>query len=624
MLKKILPIAFTFILIFGLITTACSKKPRDFKQEYKPIYNYYILANSFKKEVETKFHSVLTKKQNEIIYIDQTMQQNENLNFFTQSNLQEISLHKQNQNVSSKYEILSQRQKQALSNDLNKIISKSKLEETIVELVKPEFDFYASILEFGNENQKWFEGISYDFENTDFSYLNFDKKNQKYIANVNLDLVFAYQYTDINKNVIKNKYQQNIVITISNKDDIIEDLKFTTSELRENLIKDKFEWAWFDAYDLRINDYSRLLNLSNSDFENLFKFNKFEKSLLNYISERTNSSNISSQSYNYNFAFKDENRFKSFKSINKINNFNERQNKYGSNELIFDDAVSTSNANNMNLFKTIFSELITDDQIVLENKFVKGNQDIHDYLNKEYKKWVNDFQTKFKQELDIDSDSIVSYGEITLNNFFLYFSEFNYYHPISPISYYVAISANNINDSYLNSEKEIAKTKIILSVQDPIFKTIYQNTMNALEVFQETYGTRKTTWKSLSDNQHLISLKGLNILQFKVGNTIEKSISDVNAQLSLLNNNLTYFAKLERQKFLNKTNTSSFHFQFNNSEEIKNIPIIKVTNNQLIFKKFKEAPSNLSIDFNLSFLNLSFVIKSEKFYKSEITLIESN
>ncbi|WP_106078940.1 hypothetical protein [Mesoplasma coleopterae] len=623
MLKKILPIASTFVIGFGLVTTACGQKPKDDKQEYKPIYNYYVLGESFEKEVETKFHNALAEKQNELIYIDQAMQQHENFDFFTQSNLQEINLRKKNQNVTSNYDLLSQREKDALTNDLNKITKNSKIEETILNSMKPELNFYSSILEFKNENQKWFERLSYDFSNIDFGYLSFDNENKNYIANVNLDLVFTYQYTDINSNVIKNKYQEDIVITICNQDDIIENLKFSTSELRENLIKDKFEWAWFDAYDLRINDYARLFNLSNSDFENLFKFDKFEKSLLNYISKHNTNSSNPTQSYN--FTFKDENRFKNFKSINRINNFNPRENKYGSKQLILDDTVSTTNTNNINLFKTVFSELITDDQIVLENKFVKGNQDIYAHLNKEYKTWVSDFQTKFNKELGINSDSIVNYGEITLNNFCLYFDEFNYYHPINPISYYVGISANNLNDSYLNNENEIVETKIISAGQDPIFKAIYQNTMSALQVFQETYGTSKTTWMSLSDNQELINLKNANILYSRAVKTNDKSISDINAQLSLLNNkSLTYSAESERQSFLNKTNTSSFHFQFNNSEELQNIPIIEMTNNKLIFKKFKEDSSNLSVDFNLSFLNLSFVIKSEKFYWFERTLIDSN
>ncbi|WP_036246436.1 hypothetical protein, partial [Mesoplasma chauliocola] len=439
MLKKILPIASTFVLGFGLITTACGQKPKNDKQEYKPIYNYYVLGESFEQEVETKFHNALAEKQNQIIYIDQSMQQRENLDFFTQSNLQEINLRKQNQNLTSNYELLSQREKDVLTNDLNKITKSSKLEEIILNSMKPELNFYSSILEFKIEDQKWFEGLSYDFSNIDFGYLNFDKENKNYIANINLDLVFNYQYTDINRNLIKNKYQQDIVFTISNQDEIIENLKFTTIELRENLIKDKFEWAWFDAYDLRINDYARLFNLTNSDFENLFKFDKFEKSLLSYIAQHNNNSSNLTQSYS--FVFKDENRFKNFKSIDKIDNFNPRQNKYGSNELNLDDTVSTININNINLFKTIFSELIKDDQIVLENKFVKGNQDIYHYLNKEYKTWVSNFQSKFNQELNINSDSLVNYGEITLNNFCLYFDEFNYYHPISPISYYVGISA---------------------------------------------------------------------------------------------------------------------------------------------------------------------------------------
>ncbi|AVN64525.1 MULTISPECIES: hypothetical protein [Mesoplasma] len=622
MLKKILPIASTFILGFGLVTTACGQKPKDYKQEYKPIYNYFVLGESFEQEVEKKFHDALAKQQNEIIYIDQTMQQNKNLDFFTQSNLQEINLRKQNQNINSNYELLSQREKDALTNDLNKITKSSKLEESILDSMKPEFDFYSSILEFKNEDQKWFEGLSYDFSNIDFGYLDFDKENKKYIANVNLSLVFTYQYTDINKNIIKNNYHEDIVITISDQNDIIENLKFTTSELRENLIKNKFEWAWFDAYDLRINDYSRLFNLSKNDFENIFKFDKFEKSLLTYIFEHNTNSSKPIQSYV--FTFKDENRFKNFKSINKIDNFNPRQNKYGSNELIIDDTVSTINTNNINLFKTVFSELITDDTIVLENKFVKGNQDIYAYLSKEYKTWVSDFQSKANNELDIASDSLVNYGEITLDNFCLYFDEFNYYHPISPISYYVGVSANNFNDSYLNNENEIVKTKIVLPNQDPIFKAIYQNTISALQVFQENYGTTKTTWMSLSDNQQLISMKNSNILQSRAATTTDKSISDVNAQLSLLNNkNLTYSAESERQSFLNKTNTSTFHFQFNNNEELQNIPIIEMNNNQLIFKKFKEGSSNLSVDFNLSFLNLNFVIKSEKFYWFERILIES-
>ncbi|AVN63845.1 hypothetical protein CG006_02555 [Mesoplasma florum] len=622
MLKKILPIASTFILGFGLVTTACGQKPKDYKQEYKPIYNYFVLGESFEQEVETKFHDALAKKQNEIIYIDQTMQQNKNLDFFTQSNLQEINLRKQNQNITSNYELLSQREKDALTNDLNKITKSSKLEESILDSMKPEFDFYSSILEFKNEDQKWFEGLSYDFSNIDFGYLDFDKENKQYIANVNLSLVFTYQYTDINKNIIKNNYHEDIVITISDQNDIIENLKFTTSELRQNLIKNKFEWAWFDAYDLRINDYSRLFNLSKNDFENIFKFDKFEKTLLSYIFEHNTNSSKPIQSYV--FTFKDENRFKNFKSINKIDNFNPRQNKYGSNELILDDTVSTINTNNINLFKTVFSELITDDTIVLENKFIKGNQDIYAYLSKEYQTWVSDFQTKANNELDIASDSLVNYGEITLDNFCLYFDEFNYYHPISPISYYVGVSANNFNDSYLNNENEIVKTKIVSPNQDSIFKAIYQNTISALQVFQETYGTTKTTWMSLSDNQQLISMKNSNILQSRAATTTDKSISDVNAQLSLLNNkNLTYSAESERQSFLNKTNTSTFHFQFNNNEELQNIPIIEMNNNQLIFKKFKEGSSNLSVDFNLSFLNLSFVIKSEKFYWFERTLIES-
>ncbi|ATI73417.1 hypothetical protein [Mesoplasma florum] len=622
MLKKVLPIASVFLLGFGLITTACGQKPKDYKQEYKPIYNYYVLGESFEQEVKTKFHNALAKKQNEIIYIDQTMQQNKNLDFFTQSNLQEISLRKQNQNVTSNYELLSQREKDALTNDLNKITKSSKLEETILDSMKPEINFYSSILDFKNVDQKWFEGLSYDFNNIDFGYLNFDKENKNYIANVNLGLVFTYQYTDINKNIIKNNYHEDIVITISNQNDIIENLKFTTSELRENLIKNKFEWAWFDAYDLRVNDYARLFNLSNSDFENLFKFDKFEKSLLSYIYEHN--TNLSKPTQSYNFAFKDENRFKHFKSIDKISNFDPRQNKYGSNELILDDTVSTTNTNNINLFKTIFSQLITDDQIVLENKFVKGNQDIYAYLSKEYKTWVSNFQSNVNEELNINSDSLVNFGEVTLNNFCLYFDEFNYYHPISPISYYVGISANNFNDSYLNGESEMVKNKIVLPDQDPIFKAIYLNTMSALQIFQESYGTSKTTWKSLSDNQQLISLKSSNILQSRAATTNDKSISDVNAQLSLLNNkSSTYSAESDRQSFLNKTNSSSFHFQFNNSEELQNIPIIEMNNNQLIFKKFKEGSSNLSVDFNLSFLNLSFVIKSEKFYWFERTLIES-
>ncbi|ATQ35632.1 hypothetical protein MENTO_v1c04970 [Mesoplasma entomophilum] len=621
MLKKILPIAFMFVLSFGLMTTACGKKPKDGKQEYKPIYNYYVLGESFEQKVETIFHNALAEKQNEIIYIDQAMQQRENFDFFNQSNLQEINLRKQNQNLALNYDLLSQREKEALTNDLNIITKNSKLEETILSSMKPELSFYSSILKFKNEEQKWFQGLSYDFSNIDFGYLSFDKENKNYIANVNFDLIFTYQYTDINSNVIKNKYQEDIVITICNQDDIIQNLKFATNELRENLIKNKFEWAWFDAYDLRINDYARLFNLTNSDFENLFKFDKFEKSLLNYISKYNTKSANSTQSYN--FAFKDENRFKNFKSIDKIDSFNPHESKYGSNQLILDDTVSTTNTTNINLFKTIFSELIKDDEIVLENKSEKGNRDVYAYLIKEHKTWVSDFQTRFRQELNINSDSIVNYGEITLNNFCLYFNEFNYYHPISPISYYVAISANNINDSYLNSKNEIVETKIVSADQDPIFKAIYQNTINALEVFQKTYGTSKTTWKSLSDNQQLISLKDLNILQAKVANTNDKSISDVNAQLSLLNNRLTYSAETERQSFLNKTNTSSFHFQFNNSEELQNIPIIEMTNNQLIFKKFKEGSSNLSVDFNLAFLNLSFEIQSEKFYWFERTLIES-
>ncbi|ATZ21578.1 hypothetical protein [Mesoplasma tabanidae] len=622
MFKKILSLGSAFIVGFALITTGCGQKPKENKQEYKAIYDYYILGESFKQEVETIFHNALVENQNKIIYIDQVMQQSENFDFFTQFNLQEINQRKQNQNVTSNYELLSKIEKDALTNDLNKITKNSKLDETILNSMKPELNFYSIILDFKEEDQNWFKGLTYDFNNIDFGYLSFDKENKNYIANVNLDLVFTYQYIDINSNIINNNYQEDIVITISNQNDIIENLMFATNELRENLIKNKFQWAWFDAYDLRINDYARLFNLKNSDFENLFRFDKFEKSLLNYISQHN--TNLTKTTQNYNFAFKNEDRFKKFKTIKKIGNFNPRKNKYGSDELILDDTLSTTNISNINLFKAIFSELTMDDEIVLENKFVIGNKYIYTYLNKEYMTWVNNFQSDFNQELGINSNSVVNYGEITFKNFCLYFDEFNYFHPISPISYYVAISANNIEDTYLKTENKTTEKNTLSADKDSIFKAIYQNTISALNDFQDIYGTAKTTWTSLSDNKQLISLKSSNILNSKIKNTNDKSISDVNAQLSLLNSKSeTYSTEAERTFFLNKTNTSSFHFQFNNSEELQNIPIIEINNSQLNFKKFKKGVGNISVDFNLSFLNLSFVIKSEKFYWFERTLIES-
>ncbi|ATZ18867.1 hypothetical protein ESOMN_v1c04850 [Williamsoniiplasma somnilux] len=618
MLKKILPIFSTFSLAAGLITTACGQKPAEYKQEYKPIYNYYVLSQSFEQEVEAKFHNELLEKQNEIIYIDETSEQSQNYGFFTQANLEEIKKRKENESVNSNYDLLSQREKDTLINDLNKVTKASQLEKSILNSMSSELLFYSSILDLKND-EFWFNGISYDFSNIDFGYLSFDNENKNYIANVNLDLVFSYQYTDINSNVINKKYQEDIVITISNQNDIINNLKFATSQLRDNLVKDKFKWAWFDAYDLRISDYAKLFNLKNSDFEELFKFDKFEQNFLNYISEHN--SNTTKKSQSYNFAFKKENRFKNFRFIDQINNFNVRDNKYGAKTLLIDDSFSTTNKTNINLFKTIFSQLLSDDQIVLENKLVKGNKDIYTYLSNEYLDWVNSFQTKIKDKFAINSNSIVSYGEITLNNFSLYFDDFNYYHPISPISYYVAISANNLNDTYL-TQNNVVQTKTLFASQDPIFKALYQNTINALEGFYQAYAITKTSWTSFSDNQPLVSFTNSNIWEIK--NALNgRSISDVNAALSLLNQSLTSSTESERQTFLNKTNTSSFHFQFNNYSVLENIPIIDISNNQLIFKKFKEGISNLSIDFDLSFLNLSFVIKSDKFYWFERTLIES-
>ncbi|ASZ09060.1 hypothetical protein CK556_01650 [Mesoplasma chauliocola] len=619
MLKKILPIVSAFVLGFGLVSTACSKKPIVIEQEYKPFYNYYVLGDSFEKEVEAKFHEALAEKQNAIIYIDNQMQNNMSFTFFNQDNLEEINKRKQNESLPSNYDLLSQREKEALDNDLNKIIKTSQIEKTILNSMSHKLTFYETILKFKND-EFWFKGISYDFNNIDFGYLSLDKENLNYIANISFDLVFNYQYTDIDENLIKNKYKEEIVITITNQDSIIEDLKFLTNDLRKNLIKDRFEWAWFDAYDLRIYDYAEIFSLSNSDFENIFRFDKFEKSFINYILK--NNPNTETTNKSYKFAFKNDERFKNFKSIDKIENFNPDQSKkYGAKQLILNDTYESDNKFNTDLFKSIFGELINDDQIILENKLVKGNKEIYKFLSEEYLNWLNEFQTRFAQNLGINSDSVVNYGEITLDNFCLYFEEFNYYHPVNPISYYTAISVNNLNDSYLR-EEELENKKMPLKVEeDPIFKAIYQNTINAVKIFQEDYGTKKITWNLLSDSKQLISLKNLtnysNLKNFS-------SISDVNAELSLLNQNFNTLGKSERDYFLNKTNSSSFHFEFNNSEELENIPIIEMNNNQIIFKKFKDQASYISVDFNLSFLNLNFVIKSDKFYWFERTLIESN
>ncbi|PPE06323.1 hypothetical protein [Mesoplasma corruscae] len=613
-LKRVLNLVTCFFIFFGFLVVSCKTELSPIKQ-YKPVYDFYALGQSLENKASDEFHNAIMKNQNDLIYIDPNFATNNRLVFFTQNNMKKISERKKIQNVSNNYQLLNVLEKQNLNQDLEKIVKNSNLKKTILDSMTQELGIYKEILDFPN-SELWFDSISWNFDYLDFNYLDLKSENL-YVSNLDLNLVFNYKYLNVNKNIIKKQYVENISITISNQQNIMKDLKYLTKDLRENLLKNKFQYAWFDAANLNINNYSKMFKLSSINFQNVLQFKKFEDSFLNYIQKKISYHERNGE-INYDFIFKNSDNLFKYKLIDKISSFDIKENKYNAKKISLDDSMSTSNAKNTALFKLIFSELKAEDDIVLENKLVRGSNLLNKFLSENYNEWVNDFQKIFNEKFNTYSDSAISYGEIYLKNFGLYFKEFNYFHPVK-ISYYTCTSINNFNDAYLN---DASYKGICIPAKDSIYKAIYQNVVDSIKIFQQAYALQKNDWKTITKASSLIILNQNNI--FDLYSKSNTGISNINATLGLFiaSQNSLYDLDL-RNKFLDETNSYSFNFQFSSSQNKTNIPYIKTEDKKIIFTKFKNQ-DNLTIDINLSFLNITFEIVDENYYLFERTLLQQN
>lgn len=610
-IKQISKISLAIMIVFvsGLFVVSCKAKDYFY---VKPTYNYYSLEQSFKKESEEAFHESFLEKKSNLIYVNTNY--DTSYSFFDEKVLKNIQS-KKDENINEKsYEILSKDEKANLSKDLKSMTERSYISDLIKNKMSNKLTTYKEILKF-ESNTSWFTGIEYNYDYFDFSYS--DLSDGLYIASVELDLTFKYQFVNIYDNLIKENYKEPITITITNYDEILEQLNYVNQDLTNDLLIEKFDYAWFDASKLLINDYEKMFNLSSPDFEKLLSFNKFENSLIKFINSKQNKND---DEIKYEFVFANDNRFLKYKKIEQINSFDLSKENHLAKFIDLDDSNSSENWRNIQLFQTIFSSMSETDVVILENKKVKANQSIYDFMKPLWIEWVKELHSKFTEKFNIKSNSVIEYGEIYLKNMKLYFPEIDYYHPIQQVSYYSAISIDDAEDSYLFDKKyEWTNNYEVNS----IFKAIYLNTYKSVQNFQKKFQIKENRWIKISESNSWFNfnpLIGADFWDF-IGQKRSANIFDVNENLCLISNNK--MIEEERNIFLTDNNNSYFKFEILPFLDKENYILLDINSKRINFKGFKTTnPDKIKISFGISFININFIINEEKFYLSEKTLMK--